>query len=95
MRTIHTTVKNNDFLHYDIEEKREQIQSLNATIDYCISVSGDYCSALEFMRTHGITSRLSDDKVARDGMALLAQLRDLRVSLEGELDDMIARDTRD
>lgn len=70
------------------QEIAAQMEIINKTTDYCIAVSGFYDAALELLRKSGIEARF-DATMATDLLPeVLVGLRELRVGLEMEVEDM-------
>ena len=76
---------------FEICEKKEQIETIDKTMKYIVSVSGDYMAALGFLEEHGVETRIDGDIVETFGMRILVELQELRASLELQLDDMKRR----
>lgn len=70
------------------QELAAHLQIINAATDYCIAVTGFYDAALELLRKNGIETRF-DTFIAGDNLPeVLVGLRELRVGLEMEIEDI-------
>ena len=77
-----------DLQSFLLKEKKEQIQSVSKAIDYVLGVSGQHLAALEFLKEHGIQTRLDADEMKSEGLQVLAELREIRAELESQLLDL-------
>lgn len=71
-----------------LQEKKEQIRAIDNAIDYILGMSAQHLAALEFLKEHGIDTRLDDDDMKSEGLQVLAELSEIRAELESQLLDL-------